>query len=283
MTVRHILAETARAFEAAGVPDPALDAQLLLAEALSEPRLSLLIRQERVLTAEEEGRFRAMARRRLAREPLQYILGRAWFYGLPLRVGPGVLIPRADTESVCQMALDALDPKRACAVLDLCTGSGALALAIKRERPLCLVTATDLSPEALACARLNARENGLDVEFASGDLWESVPGRSFGLVVSNPPYIPDGDLPFLQEEVRREPVMALRGGKDGMDFYRRILRGLPDHLDPGGALCLECADTQVPPLEGLLRDRFDTVLPFNDLNGHPRGVLGKGYHDRKPV
>ena len=163
MTVRHILAETARAFEAAGVPDPALDAQLLLAEALSEPRLSLLIRQERVLTAEEEGRFRAMARRRLAREPLQYILGRAWFYGLPLRVGPGVLIPRADTESVCQMALDALDPKRACAVLDLCTGSGALALAIKRERPLCLVTATDLSPEALACARLNARENGLDV------------------------------------------------------------------------------------------------------------------------
>ena len=283
MTVRSILDETARAFEAAGVPDPVLDAQLLLAEALSEPRLNLLIRKERILTAEEEDRFRAMARRRLGREPLQYILGRAWFFGLSLRVGPGVLIPRADTESVCQRALDALDPGRACAVLDLCTGSGALALAIKRERPLCTVTATDLYEDALAYARLNARENGLDVEFAAGDLWDSVPGRTFGLVVSNPPYIPDGDLASLQEEVRKEPAAALRGGKDGMDFYRRILSGLPGRLEIGGALCLECGDAQVPLLEALLRDLFDDVLPFNDLNGHPRGVLGKGYHDRKSV
>ena len=281
MILRQLLQEAARAFENAGVPDPRLDAELILAEALNEPRLNLLLRKDRPLTEDEESRARGLIRRRLEREPLQYILGKAWFFSLPLRVGRGVLIPRPDTESVCLQALSVLDKARPFLVLDLCTGSGALALAIRKERPKCAVTATDLSEEALSYARLNARENGLEVEFLSGDLWDAVPGRTFDLVVSNPPYIPDGEVPRLQAEVLFEPPTALRGGADGLCFYRRILEGLPSHLAPGGSLCLECGDSQTGALLSLLEGRFECLSPFDDLNGHPRGVLGKGYHDRK--
>ncbi len=280
MILGQILRDTEQAFRAAGIPDPKLDAELILAEALHEPRLNLLLRKDRPLTSAEEETARGLIRRRLSREPLQYVLGEAWFFSLPLRVGKGVLIPRADTESVCLQALSVLDRDRPSAVLDLCTGSGALALVLCKERPLCSVTATDLSWEALSYARLNARQNGLEVTFFQGDLWDALPpGLVFDLVVSNPPYIPDAEIKHLQAEVLFEPASALKGGPDGLVFYRRILLGLPGRLRTGGSLCLECGDGQTAALAGLMEGRFDRVLPFRDLNGHPRGVLGKGYHD----
>lgn len=275
--LRRLLRAGTDALLAAGVPDAALDSEYLLAEVLKVPRLNLLFNISSPVPPGAEEAYTALIRRRAAREPLQYILGSQPFYGRDFLVGEGVLIPRADTESVCGEAL-ALIPENAPArVLDLCCGSGALAVTFALERPRARVTACDISDAALGYAEKNARLNGADVELVPGDLWEAVPGRFFDVIVSNPPYIPDGELPFLQEEVRREPETALRGGADGLDFYRRIFAGLGEHLAPGGALCLECGDTQTGALLRMMGPLFGECRAFSDLGGRPRGAVGKGF------
>jgi release factor glutamine methyltransferase len=163
-------------------------------------------------------------------------------------------------------------------VLDLCTGSGALAVAIKKLSPLCLVTAADISKEALAIAKQNAAMNKADVRFVQGDLWEAVPNERFSVIVSNPPYIPSGELPALQEEVRREPSLALDGGADGLNFYRRIIEGAPAHLEAGGALLLETGDGESEAVAQLMAKDFENIRTVNDLNDLPRVVLGTLRH-----
>lgn len=262
------------------IPDPRLDAEYLLAETLGFSRLSLLMEKGRALTPREEAVYEGLLQRREAREPLQYILGNQPFMGFSLKTDARALIPRFDTEILCEEALSHLSGGMR--VLDLCTGSGALAIAIKRLRPACSVTATDLSGDALALARENARSLGADIRFLQGDLFAPVAGEKFDLIVSNPPYIPDSLRGKLQQEVQQEPEMALFAGPDGLAFYRRIAREAAAHLLPGGWLCLEIGDDQGETVPALLRESFRRVHMLRDLNHLPRVVTGV-YEAPSPV
>ncbi len=276
MTVREALRTAEGMLREAQVPDARLDAEYLLAEVLDAPRLLVCLSGETVLTEARLEAFFALVERRKTREPLQYILGTQPFMGFDFLVTPDVLIPRADTEALCEQALlYAADGKK---VLDLCTGSGALAVAIKKLSPLCLVTAADISNEALEIAKQNAAMNKADVRFVQGDLWEAVPNERFSVIVSNPPYIPTADLPALQEEVKREPSLALDGGADGLNFYRRIIEGAPAHLEAGGALLLETGDGEHETVARMMVKDFENIRTVNDLNGLPRVVLGTLRH-----
>ena len=276
LSLKQLAAEGTEILSTAGVPDARLDSEYLLAEVLKVPRLNLLFSASSPAPEGVRETYLTLIARRAAREPLQYILGSQPFYGRDFLVREGVLIPRQDTEAVCEQALSVIPKDRKARVLDLCCGSGALGVTMALERPLAEVTATDLSPAALACAAENIRRLGAKVDLRPGDLWDAVPGQVFDVIVSNPPYIPDGEMLSLQEEVLREPDMALRGGKDGMDFYRRILHSLREHLRAGGHLCLECGDGQTGALLGMAAPMFYESFAFPDLGGRPRGVLGKG-------
>jgi release factor glutamine methyltransferase len=189
--------------------------------------------------------------RRAKREPLQYILGSQEFMGLDFQVSPAVLIPRHDTEVLVTEAA-----KRGCgsrSILDIGTGSGCVAIALAKALPEAQVLSVDISGEALAVARDNAQRNGVSVEFVEGSLLEPFTGRRFDMIVSNPPYIPAADLDTLQQEVRGyEPLSALDGGADGLDFYRRITQAAPDYLNPGGWLLFEVGAGQAPQVLELL-------------------------------
>ena len=291
-TVGEALREAAERLTATGVPDPRLDGEYLLAEALHAHRLSLLVNKQRTLTAEEETAFDAMIARRAAREPLQYILGTQSFMGFPFRTDTRALIPRNDTEALCEEALRHIRPGDA--ILDLCTGAGVLAIAIKKLCPGANVTATDVSPAALALAMENAAALDADVRFLQGDLFAalcgerrtaneelqaappsaSAPTRAerFHVIVSNPPYIPETLRGRLQAEVEKEPALALFGGTDGLDFYRRIAAEAPEHLHENGRLILEIGDSQGDAVSALLADTLENIHILNDLSGLPRVV-----------
>lgn len=273
MKIREALTEAEKRLQNAGVTDARLDAEYLLAEAMKTPRLSLLIEKERALPMETQAVFEKLLSRREKREPLQYILGTQPFMGFELQVDARALIPRNDTEALCERALEMLPPGGK--VLDLCTGTGALAIAIKKLRPDAAVTASDVSPDALSLARENAEHLKADVRFLQGDLFAPAAGEAFDLIVSNPPYIPDALRGTLQAEVEKEPALALFGGLDGLDFYRRIAREAPHHLRENGWLLLEIGDGQQENVMQLLQEAFASVACFQDLNGLPRVVQGQ--------
>lgn len=239
MTIRQALQNAAHTLETAGVPDARTDAEWLLSHVTGQSRMELRLAASTELTREQERRFSSLLLSRAQREPLQYLLGTQNFYGLPIAVDERALIPRQETEELCQWGLSLLEALPSPQVLDLCTGSGAIAVALKRLCPRAQVCASDLSAPALSLARENARANGADIRFFLGDLWEPLAGLRFDLIVSNPPYIPSAECGALQAEVLREPRMALDGGPDGLAFYRRIAQGAAAHLNPGGWLLLE--------------------------------------------
>lgn len=255
------------------VPDARLDAEYLLAGVLKVPRLPLLLDKQRVLTEMEYGAYCALLQRRAQREPLQYILEEQPFMGLSFRTDPRALIPRNDTECVCEEALRHIRGRMQ--VLDLCTGSGALGIAVKRLRPGCDVTLSDLSEEALSLARENADRLQADVRILQGDLFAPVQGEKFHLIVSNPPYIPDMLRGKLQAEVEKEPEMALFAGADGLAFYRQIAKEAPLHLQERGMLVLEFGDDQAAAVSALLEAQFDQITVIRDMDGHDRGVSAR--------
>jgi release factor glutamine methyltransferase len=252
------------------VPDPRLDAEWLLSEVLGVSRLEMLLNKRRELTEAEAAAYEALLVRREGREPLQYILGSQSFMGFSLKTDSRALIPRNDTEALCEEALKYVRPGGR--VLDLCTGSGALAAAIKKLRPGAEVWAADISEAALSLAKENAERLGAEVKFVRGDLFSPVTGEKFHVIVSNPPYIPESLRGRLQAEVEREPALALFAGDDGLDFYRRIAQEAPAHLLPGGRLCLEIGDGQGAAVKALLYEKFADIQILNDLNGLPRVV-----------
>ena len=252
------------------IPDPRLDAEWLLSDVLGVSRLEMLLNKRRELTDEETAAYEKLLARREQREPLQYILGSQSFMGFSLKTDPRALIPRNDTEALCEEALKYIRPDGR--VLDLCTGSGALAVAIKKLRPGADVIAADVSEAALSLARENAQRLGADVRFVGGDLFSPLTGERFDAIVCNPPYIPDDLRGRLQAEVEREPALALFAGPDGLDFYRRIAKEAPDHLFPGGRLCVEIGDGQKEAVQTLLEERFKDIRVLNDMNGLPRVI-----------
>ena len=246
-------AGTAR-LDAAGVPDAANDAAWLLLHVLGETsRSALFVRAGEPLGDETAARCDALLARRARREPLQYILGSELFYGRGFCVTPDVLIPRADTELLCVRALEALGMARA-RVLDIGTGSGALAITLALERPMADVTAVDISEAALAVARDNARRLGAQVRFVRSDLFAGLsPAQgAYDVIVSNPPYIVRAQVDALQPEVRCEPRLALDGGDDGLFFYRALAAQAAAYLAPGGTLLLEVGAGQAQAVCALL-------------------------------
>ena len=259
-TVGELLAWTTERFRQAGVDDPRVDAEHLLAEALGCKRVDLYLRHDRLLAEDQRAPFRELVRRRLAREPVAYITGRRGFHALDLdlAVDRRVLVPRPETEHLVDWALERLPkPGDGLHVIDVGTGSGAIALAIKKARPAARVVAVDRSPEALAVASANAERLGIDLELRPSDLLAGVapPPAGWDAVLANLPYIPSGDLPGLDPEVRDcEPRAALDGGPDGLRLIERLIRecAAPGVLAPHGRLYLEIGQGQAPAVLDLL-------------------------------
>lgn len=254
------------------IPEPRLDAEYMLADALGVSRLMMLVDKSQVLTRAEESAFEAMLALREKREPLQYILGSQSFMGFPFKTDPRALIPRNDTEALCEEAMSHVHPGGA--VLDLCTGTGALGIAIQKLCAGASVTATDISAAALSLARENAERLQAEVRFLQGDLFAPVGNERFDVIVSNPPYIPEGLRGHLQTEVEKEPALALFAGADGLDFYRRIAKEAPAHLKRGGWLCLEVGDGEAEAVAALLKNDFQSVRILPDMNQLDRVVSG---------
>jgi release factor glutamine methyltransferase len=263
--------------EEKGSPTPRLDAELLFAHALDVERIQLYVQHERLLTAAELERCRELLRRRAAREPVAYILGRWGFRDLDLAVDARVLVPRPETEHLVERCLALLEGMEAPAVLDIGTGSGAVALSVAAVVPAATVTASDVSPEALALAGENAGRLGLDVELVQSDLFAGLAGRRFDLIASNPPYVGERELAGLEPEVREwEPRQATVAGPDGLDVFRRLLPDLSAHLAPGGAVAFECGAGQTAWLAGELEGLgYRAVLVERDLGGIERVVSAR--------
>ena len=273
-TTLAVLDWTTQRFAEAGISSARLEAQLLLAHVLQCTRMQLYTGFDKPLAEAELAAYRGLIKRRLAGEPVAYLLGEHEFWGLPLFVDEHVLIPRPDSETVVEVARDTLPDRTApCRVLDLCTGSGAIALALAKELPAAQVIATELSPGAAAIARKNAERNGFAdrVEVRIGDLFAPVAGEHFDLIVANPPYIPTAVIATLSAEVHREPRLALDGGAGGLAFYDRICAQAAAHLLPGAALVLEHGYDQADAVGARLAAAgFEQITLTHDLGKNPR-------------
>lgn len=253
-----------------------LDAQLLLGALLNQPRSWLMIHDEATLTPEQARQFQDWVARRAQDVPLAYLLGQKEFHGLMLQVNEHTLVPRPDTETLVDWALELLaaTPQTRPEVIDLGTGSGAIALAIKHRYPAATVEALDLSAGALQAAQANAQRLGLDVRFHQGDWWTPLAGRRFDLIVSNPPYIAGND-PHLAA-LRHEPLQALTPGGDGLSALQTLVEGAPAHLRPGGWLLLEHGFDQSDAVTQALRAAgFEAVECRRDLGAQPRVSGGR--------
>jgi release factor glutamine methyltransferase len=267
------IAEALRAAAALGVER--LDAQVLLGHHLQRNRAWLMAHDDERLPETSAQAFAADCRRCADAVPLAYLIGEQPFHGLQLAVTPQVLVPRADTVVLVDWALDCLATLPAAPrVLDLGTGSGAIALAVAATWPQARVLATDFSAEALAVAQANAARLGLALDWAQGSWWQAVPALPFDLVLSNPPYIA-GDDPHLTA-LRHEPLLALSPVGDGLGALRDIVAGAPQRLAPGGWLLLEHGWDQAEAVRGLLSEAgFTTVATRADLAGRPRCSGGR--------
>ena len=269
MTIAEWLRSAEKSLTDSGCPDPAVDARWIAEDFLHLTASGLRFQGADLLNDAQLELLNDALNRRIDGEPVQYILGSADFMGLKFFVDARVLIPRQDTETLTEAVIVALQRYDAPRMLDLCTGSGAIGLSVKTLCPHAEVTLTDVSAGALDVARHNARLLGVDAVLRHGDLFRAVGHETFDLIASNPPYIVRGELAKLQREVRREPEIALNGGEDGFDFYRRIAREADAHLLDGGSVYLETGAGQAEGVLSLLRENI-ACADFgiiNDLNG----------------
>ncbi len=280
-SIKRVLAWATDDFKRRGNKTARLDAELLLGEALGFDRIKLIVEAERPLADGELGRYRELIKRRRVGEPIAYILGRREFFALPLVVDKRVLIPRPDTEILVESALLGTHAQHLYGrMLDLCTGSGCVAIAFAKARPTWRVTAVDVSPDAASVARENVRRAGVvhNLAVLEGDLFSALPaGSRFELITANPPYIPSADIAGLEADVRDfEPRLALDGGADGLDITRRIIAEAPGYLSPGGLLAMEGGFDQAPVVAELLAAAgYTDITRAKDLAGIERVVTGR--------
>ncbi len=266
-------------FRTRGIENPRLDAEVIVAWALGIDRVRIIIDGKRPLMGEELARLRDLVKRRRAREPVAYLRGEREFYGRRFVVDKRVLVPRPDTETLVEVAM-ARTAHRSMSLraLDLCTGSGCVAITIARQRPTVQIHATDVSPDALAVARENAQRLGAyNVSFSAGDLFAAkVPWPKLELITANPPYIASADFETLMPDVRDfEPRLALDGGPDGLALVQRIVAEAPAHLAAGGVLALEIGAGQAAATAALLAARgFRDVTTTRDYGKVERVVSG---------
>ena len=280
-TVARILDWTTPFLKQHGSDTPRLDAQILLAHVRKCSRIQLYTNFDSPLTESERGQMRDLVKRRSQSEPVAYLVGHREFFGLEFRVTKDVLIPRPDTETLVLEALQRAKTFPAPRILDLCTGSGCVAVSLAVNVPTANCVATDISPAAIQIARENSQTHKATerIEFVQGDLFGAVPpGRQFDLIVSNPPYVPEGEIAALDADVRNhEPLLALQAGLDGMRFLTRIVDHAAEHLVAGGWLLLETGIEQAPLTAQALetRSEFTGTKIVKDLGGRPRVVLAR--------
>ena len=267
MTIAQLMAES-------GLPP--LEARMFLERLLGKSRAWLIAHADEAAGAEVAQAFAALAGRRLRGEPVAYILGEREFYGLEFRVLPAVLIPRPDTELLVELALERIPEHAAQRVLDLGTGSGAIAVALAKERPQARLTAVDVDYAALGIARANASRHGVSVRFFCGDWFGALAGERFDLIVSNPPYVAAGDPHLAEGDVRFEPQRALGGGADGLDCIRASVAKAGAHLRPDAWLLFEHGYDQADACRALLQAHgYGEVQSWPDLAGIPRVSGGR--------
>lgn len=274
-TIRRVLEWTTGHLQKHGSETPRLEAEILLAHARKCKRIELYTNYDLELTDAVRATMRDLVNRRAKHEPVAYLVGYREFFSLEFRVTADVLIPRPETETLVMEAIAITKPLPTPTVLDLCTGSGCVAIAIARNCPTATVTATDISPAALAIATENAAKHQVieRVSFHTGDLFAPLAAdHVFDVIVSNPPYIPSADIATLHADVQQyEPKLALDGGKDGMDLIRRILAEAKPHLKPGGWLMIEFTPEQAATITTLAQDHgYSDVTIVKDTAQQPR-------------
>lgn len=286
-TIKGLLEVTSNYLREKGVDSPRLSAEVLLALQLKVDRVKLYLNFDQPLHEREIAAYRELIKRRLNREPIQYITGIQEFWSLDFSVGPQVLIPRPESELLMEQIVslrdeDRLTKSRNLRILDLGTGSGILAIVIAREFTGASVWASDVSAEALALARINARKHGVEerIEFLLSDMWQGLLDSSlvFDVIVSNPPYIPSDNISSLAPEVRdHEPRLALDGGEQGMLFIKEIIKEAPEYLNAGGWMLLEMGPEQTALAMALMDKNDDYVEKrlIKDYSGHDRVVMAQ--------
>jgi len=258
-------------------PTPRLDTEVLVMHVTGLTRAQLITHANHLLTTSQESTLNELLERRARGEPVAYLTGTREFWSMALHVTPDVLIPRPETELLVEQALTRIPSDASWMIADLGTGSGAIALALAKERPRCRVIATDASERALTVARANAARLKIrNVEFRQGEWCTPLVGMQFDLIVSNPPYVAEGDPHLLQGDVRFEPRSALTAGQDGLDAMRDIIATAAHQLRPGGWLLTEHGSDQDEPIARLfIAGQYTNVMAYQDLAGHPRLTAGR--------
>jgi release factor glutamine methyltransferase len=285
MLIREAMAQGSADLKYAGIKTPGLDASLLLAYILNTDRTKLIAMETDELPEEKSKSFCELIERRANGECTAYIIGKKEFRGLEFDINPFVLVPRPETETLVETALDIiqkkLQDKSHTNILDLCTGSGAIAISLKNEISLCEITATDISSNALKIAMQNAEKllGGNHIDFFQGDLYSALPSplpAPFSLIVSNPPYIASDEIQTLSAEVQNEPRLALDGGASGLEIITLIIKKAPDYLKQNGYLLLEADPRQMEQIKNLLeKSKFKNIQLYKDLSGANRVIGGR--------
>ena len=278
-TVRRILEWTTGHLKQHGSETPRLDAEILLAHARKTPRIKLYTEFDEILSDAVRATMRDLVKRRANREPVAYLVGHREFFSLSFEVAPGVFIPRPDTETLVMETLSLAKGMESPSILELCTGSGCISVSLAVNLPAARLTAVELEPIPYAIAQKNAEKHKVRerIEFLQGNLFEPVPaGTTFDFIVSNPPYIADGEIPGLEPEIsRHEPRAALAGGADGLDIIRLLADRVPRFLKPGGHFLFELSSEQIPSAKSLFEAKpevYDAPVVHNDMTGSGRVI-----------
>jgi release factor glutamine methyltransferase len=289
MTIREAVLQGSTCLKASGIESANLDASLLLAQVLDISRTALAAKGNEQLSEQTLGTFNGFIERRLKRECIACILGKKEFFNNEFLVNKNVLVPRPETETLVETALKILEKMNnrniavgtgMLRVLDICTGTGIIAISLKHKKPALQVCACDICKEALAIAETNAKRilpESCKIDFYNGNLFKAIPASllPFSLIVSNPPYIPSKKIKTLSLEVQNEPRIALDGGKSGLKFYKKIIKKSLSYLEKGGSLLFEADPSQMEKIAVMLEKRgFNNIKVYNDLSGQQRIING---------
>ncbi len=279
MDIKSILKEGTRILKESGVENPVIDAQILLSDLLGIPRWKLIILEKEEINDEIKKKFIFRIKQRASGIPVAYITGKKEFFGLEFIVEKGVLIPRPETEILVERVIERLDKRKKYLGLDIGVGSGAIAIALLKNLPKLNVIGIDISEKALEIAEKNAKIHGVDRRFSliKSNLFERLEGYKFDFIVSNPPYIPEGEYENLQIEVKYEPKEALIAGKEGTEFYERIVEKAIEFLKERSFIAFEVGYSQAEYVENLLKSYGFTTFIYRDLQGIKRVIIGEKY------
>lgn len=272
MNIEEVLQKATIKLKDNNIEEARSKARRLLAFTLEMSKEQIIIHNKEELTIEQENSYNEYVARIIIGEPIQYIIGKQEFMGIDFKVNPSVLIPQPDTEILVERTIEILKHLKEPKVLDLCTGSGAIAVSIAKYVPNSIIFASDISKQALEIARQNDNEN--KVNFVHSNLFENIDGE-FNVIVSNPPYIKTSEIQRLSKEVQNEPLLALDGGQDGLFFYREIIKQAHKYLEEQGYLCIEIGEDQKEQVITLINNcsYYKNIQAFKDLSGHDRVII----------